>query len=77
MGNTIDDGGPTFPVRWGQQQHDGMTLRDYFAARTVSAMLSHHEFDYSPLANGKAKTVARDAYEIADAMIEARKAEKS
>ena len=54
---------PAFPVHG----LPGMTLRDYFAAKAMQALLSHQrtltEFE---------ETVARAAYEQADAMLEAR-----
>ncbi len=48
----------------------GMTLRDYFAARALEAQLSCEEPDeiYNP------DFVARRAYQFADAMLEARNA---
>lgn len=46
---------------------DGMSLRDYFAAKAMQAMCEevsrYDQFD----------RVAKDAYKMADAMIEARK----
>jgi len=47
----------------------GMTLRDYFAAKALQAMLSRHESDTCP-----DEILAQDAYNTADAMMEARKA---
>ena len=67
-----ETGGPAFPVpslaHNGHISH-GMTLRDYFAAKAMQAMLLNqppHDTDepYSAYAS--------DAYEIADAMLEAR-----
>ena len=58
---------PAFPnprwEGWGSPQ-EGMTLRDYFAAKAMQAMAQKysHEGD-----------VSRNAYKIADAMMEARK----
>ena len=49
--------------------HDGMTLRDYFAAKAMQATFG------SPIestAEGK-KYIAMHAYKMADAMLEARK----
>lgn len=84
MDKNIDDGGPAFPVPDtylpnGQVQYgiNGMSLRDYFAAKAMQAILSNTEF-LSQLAT-KTKdgdthtlTVAIGAYEAADAMITAR-----
>jgi len=49
-------------------EQKGMHLRDYFAARAINSIMLHP--------HGKAgdfTEVAKDAYEIADAMMEARK----
>ena len=60
---------PAFPVafKWGEdfKEYNGMTLRDYFAAKAMQAMAQKysHEGD-----------VSRNAYKIADAMMEARNA---
>lgn len=68
----MNTGGPAFPVpslvHNGHISH-GMTLRDYFAAKAMQAMLLNqppHDTDepYSAYAS--------DAYEIADAMLKAR-----
>lgn len=75
----VDDGGPAFPVppvgtgdpRDGMSRgHDGMTLREYFAAQALAGMMasgsSHH-----------AKAVAKLAVEYADALLaELRKGDK-
>ena len=65
-----DTGGPAFPVlHWisGESTgaEEGMTLRDYFAAKAMQAMAQKysHEGD-----------VSRNAYKIADAMLKARSA---
>ena len=68
-------GGPAFPLHthdWhkrvsdrGYVNHDftmGMTLRDYFAAKAMQALAQGNYFD----------ATARQAYMIADAMLEAR-----
>ena len=72
----MDTGGPAFPVLHQNEitgyippETSGMTLRDYFAAKAMQAMLLNqppHDTDepYSAYAS--------DAYEIADAMLEAR-----
>lgn len=71
--NEINDGGPVFP---GPDQtectvdiHEGMTLRDYFAAKAMQATLSSiTEFPDETWRIG----VALDAYLMADAMLIAR-----
>ena len=65
-------GGPAFPVYHGgysRSDNDGLTLRDYFAAKAMQGLLS------GLLANGMDLTwsgVAVDAYRQADAMMKAR-----
>lgn len=68
--NNKNTGGPAFPVlHWisGESTgaEEGMTLRDYFAAKAMQAMAQKysHEGD-----------VSRNAYKIADAMLKAREA---
>ena len=43
--------------------HDGMTLRDYFAAQAMQTLVSKHSHEGD---------VSRNAYKIADAMLKAR-----
>jgi len=53
---------------------DGMTLRDWFAGQALTStmrLVTGHE---SEPGEGMAQTFARRAYEVADAMLEARKA---
>ncbi len=66
---------PAFPVtllsgeRYGQHnEHDGMTLRDYFAAKALPILMEHHS-DRLPYVH---KDVAEESYRIADAMLAAR-----
>lgn len=76
----INDGGPAFPVTVpegypysGHQPCDGMTLRDYFAAKAVHGWLSSYGADSRhPADNGTAGEIARLSYEMADAMLAAR-----
>ena len=63
----IEDGGAAFPSEYYAEQ--GMTLRDYFAAAASQGLVTNtHNFD-----NMTDKSIAENAYLIADAMIEARK----
>jgi hypothetical protein len=71
---TIEDGGAAFPramseirsMRWSAQA--GMTLRDYFAGQVIMVTCTH------PYFMGKSNlSMAEAAYELADAMLEARK----
>jgi hypothetical protein len=66
-----DTGGPAFPA-WGDAGdhiYDGMTLRDYFAAKAMQAMLSA----FPNVANTDKRKFAAEmpatAYEYADAML--------
>jgi hypothetical protein len=78
----IKDGGQAFPV-----QHengftvDGMTLRDYFAAKAMAAMITAsigeaNRVEIANQANNRGMelkdSVAAAAYEHADAMLRAR-----
>jgi hypothetical protein len=48
----------------------GMTLRDYFAAKAMQAMISHR-YKIGDFTNGDS---AEEAYSVADAMLRARDA---
>lgn len=87
------DGGPAHP--WTErnsdgthhQSHEGMSLRDYFAAQALTGWLAsfgpdtrhpatRHPANYdedNPTANS-AKLLAKRSYALADAMLAARKA---
>lgn len=74
MSNTINNGGPAFPTENARQtgpsswHEEGMTLRDYFAAKAMQAAISSkncpESFDGS--------VVATASYAMADAMLRAR-----
>lgn len=71
-------GGPAFPGfdyidQYGKKNPEGMTLRDYFAAKAMQAVIT----DW--LASGDIfqdyeipEVIARDCYIVADAMLKAR-----
>ena len=62
---TRDDASrPAFPTPAHNLQNDGMTLRDYFAAKAMQAMV--------PLEGVKPQIAASIAYTFADAMLKAR-----
>lgn len=61
---TKEIGGPAFPYDR-TQQPSGMTLRDYFAAKAMHGLLESTRVS-------DAKLIARDAYQMADAMLKAR-----
>lgn len=73
---TIETGGPAFPRQYSfddqsqskEHAQEGMTLRDYFAAKAMTAIYP----DVQGL--GWQKECAKCAYELADAMLEARAA---
>ena len=68
MSAPINDGGPAYPTPAGVQHNDGMTLRDYFAAAALQALVtSAIELDHV-----KWDAAAQHAYICADAMIKAR-----
>jgi len=58
----------------------GMTLRDYFAATALNAILSQYDFTFfeddkrEKEGDTFALVVAKNAYEMADAMLKAREA---
>jgi hypothetical protein len=76
---TKDTGGPAFPaeaVPTGDggrrpQMYAGMTLRDYFAAKAMEAILRQLDRGIRPQDYIRA---AEDAYFLADAMLKARNA---
>ena len=61
---------PLHPEHW-QEENQGMTLRDYFAAQAMQALLRQYP---DHLMNSPASEVASDAYSMADAMLKAREA---
>jgi hypothetical protein len=54
-----------------QYQEEGLTLRDYFAAKAMQGILANPG-QLDNVNNDAAKWVARDAYKVADAMLAAR-----
>jgi hypothetical protein len=73
MSSEQDDGGPAFPIVetdliLGTRIDTGMTLRDYFAAKAMQAMLSLEDVHL----NWGESQLAKWSYEQADAMLEER-----
>ena len=68
MSNEQEDGGPAFPHSRLGSDSDGMTLRDYFAAKAMAAMLSLEQVH---LDHGETE-IAVWSYQQADAMLEER-----
>jgi hypothetical protein len=66
----INDGGPAFPSEYTLPENQGMTLRDYFAAKAMQGLFScgkaHDEHT--------AHVTAKASYLMADAMLKAREA---
>jgi hypothetical protein len=72
---------PAFPVsfKWGKElrQYNGMTLRDYFAAKAMQVILQSQYEDGIYVGDGDNDSehlCARSAYIMADAMLKAREA---
>jgi len=66
---TIKDGGPAFPQQTDiTLAFDGMTLRDYFAAKAMEGYVS----DKAWRMNEGVDATARAAYLMADAMLKER-----
>ena len=72
--NNINTGGPAFPSGLKETDTDnvesiyvGMTLRDYFAAKAMQGMYAASSFP-----TGIMDDTAKEAYEMADAMLKAR-----
>ena len=66
---------PAFPeVDGGRFYRGGMTLRDYFAGQALAGILSYPD---AHLVAGTASQAAGSAYQIADAMLAARKGDNS
>ena len=68
-----ETGGPAFPIPC---YANGMTLRDYFAAKAMQAILFHGKTLYEEHdAFFHVENVAKDSYYIADAMLKEREIE--
>jgi hypothetical protein len=61
---TNNTGGPAFPIVVGDQMTQGMTLRDYFAAKAMQTIAANVHWTK--------EGIAEAAYKQADAMIKAR-----
>jgi hypothetical protein len=59
-----------FPTYYYQRDQTGMDLRDYFASKALTGLLTEANMDY------KDNAIAELAYSLADAMMEARKEKK-
>ena len=77
MTDTINNGGPAFPSNRTVNTSEGMTLRDYFAAKALQGMLAADALMkaaayVSPEENER--LMAEACYAMADAMLRAREA---
>ena len=74
--NEKNNGGPAFPVadrlNFGPEVNQGMTLRDYFAAKAMQVHLNAIGGAKWNSEDECARAVSRMSYEMADAMIKAR-----
>ena len=68
-----DNGGPAFPT--GVYTVEGMTLRDYFAAKAMNGFITNFDTMRSDIID--VPELARSAYYVADAMIEERNKAKN
>ena len=71
-----ETGGPAFMVaELANVKHDGMTLRDYFAAKAMQGIHANTNSDQLETETYEeyVSDLARCAYQQADAMLEARK----
>lgn len=55
---------PAFPIHW-ENHHQGMSLRDYMAAKAMQALIDN---------DGLFSEIPTQAYALADAMMKAREA---
>ena len=74
-----ETGGPAFPAfHFDLAEHEhGMTLRDYFAAKAMQAILPQYQNVFDDDTGGDddptfPELLAKDAYIMADAMLKAR-----
>lgn len=85
--NALKNGGPAFPTENEFQtgpstyRYEGMTLRDYFAAKAMQAFIGQMGEQFTSMLvedepgfteRIKAACLASGAYDMADAMLEAR-----
>ena len=59
---------PAFPIHW-ENHSEGMTLRDYFAAKAMQGI-----FASDPVSTMTNERIAKESYDLADAMLKAREA---
>ena len=69
--DSTNTGGPAFPTPAHNLSNDGMTLRDYFAAKAMQAFTTHVGWKVT---QELFEEIAEGAYRQADAMLKARAA---
>lgn len=70
--STIKDGGPAYPRNYDADGHNGMDLRDYFAAKAMQTFAMRLAPIGAAVNRSEETTVAQAAYQMADAMLAAR-----
>lgn len=60
---------PAFPRDHASDGHNGMDLRDYFAAKAMQGMLAGHFACYGHDNYWRRDAIAEEAYEVAEAMM--------
>jgi hypothetical protein len=64
----MNDGGPAFPTPESHgDDFEGMSLRDYFAAKAIAGILSNPNITWSDMQTER--VLASHAWKIADAML--------
>jgi len=72
---TKETGGPAFPNASGDDRdNNGMTLRDYFAAKAMQLAWAAYDQGYTGDPDDVTGSITKHAYQIADAMLKARTA---
>lgn len=80
MSAPIKTGGPAFPTENARQtgsnswHEEGMTLRDYFAAKAMQSLIDASRYSGVIGVNNYEHTLSALAYKVADAMLKAREA---
>jgi hypothetical protein len=73
--NDTNTGGPAFPLMFTHATTQyGMTLRDYFAAKAMQGMMTSDRYTGIIGVNNYQHNLAKQAYQMADAMLQAREA---
>ena len=72
---SIKDGGPAFPAPYGvgHVTTEGMTLRDYFAAKAMQGLISG---TYGRNTTLFTEELARESFRLADIMLKEREIER-